>query len=448
MSSRRTKATANVPPVRRAVLVASLLALAAGGSAQAALVARSADDAVLALAQDGSPRVAYAANGELFLATRRRDGAWTRTRVGRLPAGTPRLAGLEIVARGRPYVLVEDADGRWLTLADRVGTRWRLRAAARGVPADAVLGPAGLELDRVGKPAVAYAFRLPDRKTFLRIVTGGNFRTIPITREGFPESATIPAAAPVLMPDGKLRVLETYSARGGGAILWRHAGTDWRGLFLSSSVGGTSPVGPVFARASGTAFAAAWTLAGPIPGELQARVAPRPDRPQSDVLHRRALVEGLALAPEGPVLAATEPVSGLGAGLLLGAGGAVELDGRLLGVEVAPDAFRHLLVVNAGGLSWYGAPAAPALRVSLDAAASADGAVQLSGTVTGVVEGTVTVYRELPGSPRTVAGTAALAADGSFALTDMPLQRPVFYRAVYEEPVSGIPYAALLRRAI
>ena len=74
--------------------------------------------------------------------------------------------------------------------------------------------------------------------------------------------------------------------------------------------------------------------------------------------------------------------------------------------------------------------------------------VQLSGKVSGAVDGTVTVYREVPGSQRVIAGVAPIAADGSFALVDLPAVRPVFYRAVYRDPASGIPYASLLRRPV
>ena len=432
----------------RRLVLACLVALATAGAADAAIVARSADDAALALTAAGSPRVAYVRGGELFFASPQRSGRWTSTRVGRLPAGTALVAGLKVDTRGRPFVLVQDEAGTWLRLADRVGRRWRLRRVVEDLPAGAVLGHAGLELDRAGKPAVAYAFRLPDRKTFLRLVTGGSFRTIPITREGFPESGIVPAAAPVRMPDGKLRVLETYSARGGGAILWRHTGVDWRGLFLSSSVGGSSPVGPVFARASGDAFAAAWTFAGPAPGELQARLAPRPDRPQTQVLHRRALVEALTLGPDGPALAATEPVAGLTAGLLLLSGRTFELDTGLIGLEAGPDGVSHLLFSNADGLAWYARPALPDVAVSLSAAGAPGGAVRLSGTVAGAVTGTVTLYRERPGSAREVASTAPIAADGSFTFTDVPPEGPLFYRAVYRDPLSGIPYASLLRRPV
>jgi hypothetical protein len=431
---------------RLAVLACLAFALCAG-AADAAIVARAADDAALALAPNGTPRIAYAAGGSLFLASARADGSFAAARIGRLPAGRPRVAGVEVDARGRSFVLVEDEGGTWLLLADRIRNRWRLRPVAGRLPTGAVLGAAGLELDRAARPTVGYAYRLPDRKTFLSLVGGGDFRTIPITREGFPESGTVPAAAPVRMPDGKIRVLETYSARGGGAILWRHAGTDWRGLFLASSIGGTSPVGPAFARADGERFAAAWTLAGPAPGELQARLATRLG-PQSDALHRRSVVEALTLAPEGPELASTEPVGDLAAGLVLAGGSAWEVDGRPLGLEAATDGARHLLLAGAEGLSWHRSPGPVAISVSLAATPSPDGSVALSGRVAGASGGTVELYREPGSGRRELAGTAMLAPDGSFSLADSPRARPLRYRAVYRDPLSGIPYASLLRAPV
>jgi hypothetical protein len=432
--------------MRRILLLLSLFVGVSAGTANAAVVARFADDAALALTPGGAPRVGYVDGHHLFLAWRRNDGRWLRTLIGRLPAGKPRVAGVAIDPGGRAFVLVQDEEGRWLRLAHRPNRLWRIRTVTEDLPPDAVLGHAGLTLDRTGRPAVAYAYRLPDRKTFLRLVAGGTFRTIPITREGFPESATVPAAAPVRMPDGTIRVLETYSARGGGAILWRYAGNDWRGLFLSSSVGGTSPVGPAFARAGTEGFAAAWTLAGPTPGELQVRVAPRPDRPQSDVLHRRALVEALALTQQGAEVAATESVSGLTAGLLIAPGGVSEFDGRLLGLEAAGFA-RHVLLSRRDGLHLYGPVVLQPISVSL-AAAPIDAGVRLSGSVAGATSRTVTLWRERPESPlREFLGRVAIAVDGSFALEVPPAVGPAFYRAVSLGP-QGLPHAALLRTPV
>ena len=450
MSSRDSEpGAATFSPVRRVVAFAcsSVLAVACAAVGDAAIVAPGADDAILALTPRGAPRVAYVSGSALFLASPRAGGRWRSVRIAALPSGRPRVAGLEVTDGGRAFVLVEDEEGRWLVLADRPRTRWRLRVVARELPAEAVLGPAGLTLDRVGKPAVAYAFRLPDRRTFLRLVTGGSFRTIAITLEGFPESGVVPAAAPVRMPDGTIRVLETYAARGGGAILWRYATGEWRGLFLSSSVGGTAPVGPVFAEAAGPAFAAAWTLAGPAAGEFQARLARRPDRPQAEILHRRARVEAVLLTAGDVLVAASESVAGLTAGLLLAAD-STELDGRILGAAASAGGVRHLLLANPDGLSWYSTPVLQALEVSLRGAAGPEGTVQLSGRVGGRISGRVEIYRERSGVARELVGTAPIAADGSFAAVDVPPTRPVLYRAVYRDELSGIPYASLLRTPV
>jgi hypothetical protein len=64
-----------------------------------------------------------------------------------------------------------------------------------------------------------------------------------------------------------------------------------------------------------------------------------------------------------------------------------------------------------------------------------------------VAKGSVTIYRERPGEHRRAIGRAALSG-GAFSFTDHPASRPVVYRAVYVEPASGIPFAALLRQAV
>jgi hypothetical protein len=57
----------------------------------------------------------------------------------------------------------------------------------------------------------------------------------------------------------------------------------------------------------------------------------------------------------------------------------------------------------------------------------------------------VELYRELGAGRREVAGTALLTPDGSFSFADRPSATPLRYRAVYRDPLSGIPYASLLR---
>jgi hypothetical protein len=86
--------------------------------------------------------------------------------------------------------------------------------------------------------------------------------------------------------------------------------------------------------------------------------------------------------------------------------------------------------------------------VNIDATANGAGSVLVSGRVRGAAGGTVTIYRERPGSARENAGSARLAADGSFSLADRPQARPLLYRAVYLDPATGIPFAALLRAPV
>ena len=45
---------------------------------------------------------------------------------------------------------------------------------------------------------------------------------------------------------------------------------------------------------------------------------------------------------------------------------------------------------------------------------------------------------------RELAGSAPLAADGSFTFMDTPSIGPFVYRAVYTDRVTGLPYATLL----
>ncbi len=84
----------------------------------------------------------------------------------------------------------------------------------------------------------------------------------------------------------------------------------------------------------------------------------------------------------------------------------------------------------------------------LAATDQADGSVRLSGRVLGYAGGRVTIYRERPGTARSLAGAATPARDGSFTFTDKHPLRPLLYRAVYAQPKTGVPYAALLRTPV
>jgi hypothetical protein len=68
----------------------------------------------------------------------------------------------------------------------------------------------------------------------------------------------------------------------------------------------------------------------------------------------------------------------------------------------------------------------------------------VTGTVEGAASGSVRIYRELPGAAPDLLGTAPLIG-GSYAFADRSPLEPLLYRAVYVDPRSGVPYAALLR---
>jgi hypothetical protein len=133
------------------------------------------------------------------------------------------------------------------------------------------------------------------------------------------------------------------------------------------------------------------------------------------------------------------------AGVLADANGPfTELDGRLDGYVRTSGGGRQLLLSTPSGLEWFESPTRPSLHVSLTA--SAEG---LAGRVDGVTSGVVQIYRESV-SGRTLAGTAELAPDGSFAFRNVAPASPTpyLYRAVYVDPATNIPYAALLRAPV
>jgi hypothetical protein len=84
------------------------------------------------------------------------------------------------------------------------------------------------------------------------------------------------------------------------------------------------------------------------------------------------------------------------------------------------------------------------VHVSLTADEQGNGTIALSGHVQGAHGGHVTIYREHAKARRETAGTVKLGAGGAFTLVDSARAHPVFYRAVYVDPATGIPYAKLL----
>ena len=412
-----------------------LAALALPGQAKAEIVVPARGPALLAVARDGAPRVAFVSGRDLVVARRGASG-WTFARVGRVPGTRLVLAGLVVDGRGRPSVLVEAADGAWLALA-RPGAKLRVVARPRK---GASFGPAGLTLDRAGRPAFAYALRLSSAKTWLRLVTfdaRGKLHVHGITKGGFPSSSQVPGAAPVLV-GGRLHVVETYTS---AAIDWGpKQGGGWEGQFLYASRIGT-PAGHVSAAADGPALWSSWTqLSGDAINVLLNLSA---STQQTEIVVDHGIFVSLLLDGGRPEVGAYDWAelgdSFVYAGVLADANGPfTELDGRLLGYASAPGGRRQLLLSTPSGLEWFESPSRPAVRVSL--------APDLTGSVAGASGGVVELYRETA-TTKTLASTAEVAADGSFTFDVVPPASPALYvyRALYVDPATQIPYASLLR---
>jgi hypothetical protein len=360
-----------------------------------------------------------------------------------VPGTRPVLAGLVVDGRLRTSVLVEAENGSWLALSSRGG---KLRIVARPRKKGDSFGPAGLTLDAAGRPAFAYALQRSSGKSWLRLVTTdarGRLRTHGITKGGFPSSAFVPGAAPVLV-GRRLHVVETYTD---AAIDWGpKAGGGWEGQFLFASREGT-PAGRVGALASSAGLWSAWSeVTGEGPSVLLTLSA---DTQTTETaldtgIFASLLVDG-GKAEVGAYDWATLGDTFVYAGVLADSDGPfTELDGRLDGYARTPSGGRQLLLSTPGGLEWFESPARPAIRVT----AAADGGT-LTGRVDGATSGTVEIYRETA-TGRTLAGETDLAPDGTFSFHDTPPLSPVpyVYRAVYVDPATQIPYASLVRTPI
>jgi hypothetical protein len=421
------------------------LAVAAGvlflpTAARAELVAPTKGDALLAVAPDGSPRVAYAA-GRNVVVGRRTAAGWKFVGIGQVPGTSPVLAGLVVDGRGRSSVLVEARQGGWLALAGGGG---KLRVVARPRKS-ASFGPAGLTLDAHGRPAFAYALRLRSAKTWLRLVTSdarGRLRTHGITKGGFPSSIFVPGAAPVLVRR-QLHVVETYTD---AAIDWGpKSGGGWEGQFLFASEDGT-PAGRVGALASSAGLWSAWTEMSA--ETLSVLLTLSADTQTTATALEHGIFVSLVVdggnAEVGAYDWATLGDTPVYAGVLADANGPfTELDGRLDGYVRARTGARQLLLSTPSGLEWFALPARPSIRVSV----TADATGLLQGRVDGASGGSVQVYRET-GTGRALVGTAELAGDGSFRFQDAAPASPTLYRAVYVDAATQLPYAALLRTPV
>ena len=103
---------------------------------------------------------------------------------------------------------------------------------------------------------------------------------------------------------------------------------------------------------------------------------------------------------------------------------------------------------GAAGLNWYRSPRRLTTRVTIEASDQGDGTVDVSGGVSGVGSGKVVLYRERPSEKRVAVATVNLSGGAFSFVDDAPVVRPILYRAVYTDPRTGIPYAALLREPI
>jgi hypothetical protein len=439
--------------VRRLALAAAVIAaLAAPGLAQAEFVPGStgAQDSLLAIRSDGSPLVAYvAADGSVALAARGADGTWT-TQAVPMPSlsARPAIVGLAQTSFGTA-LLAEPTNGSRLVLAEQRNGSWTSRVIANA-PVAGALGFGGLAIDLAGRPVVAYASLVSSRKSSLRLVrenAAGKLTSEAITKLGFPPSSDLPTVAPVVLPTGKVRIVEAYT---GATIEWSRGKTGkWIGQFIfANSLAQPAGVARAVPNPAGDAWST-WTELYPSAGESHVILAQNANANHTTILDTHAFVVGLANTTAGPEVAADDYVDLLGArtvyaGLVLSATGTpVELDGNLEGYAVEPGGGRQYLILDASGVSWYRSPTAPTASVTLSAAV--DGAsFVLTGRVTGAAAGaSVEIDRET-GQGQQLLTTLPLAADGTFSLTDLPPSRPLTYRAVYRD-ANGVPLAALVR---
>jgi hypothetical protein len=442
----------------RSASLAFALALVTAGGASAEVVARGVEDGLLALGAKSAPSVAYVRGSTLVVATRSPNGRWVEAKAATVASRSSVLA-FRVGAAG-PVALVESGDSRVLQLVRRKSVGWQTIRLAGGLPPAVRLGWPGLALDRSGLAVVAYtrwnASTLNSRLLLARVDRKGRVSSRPITALGFPKSLVPPPAAPVLF-GGAVHVIESYGYRGVlGTLEWFPQGRTWTGFGLDVGVG-DFPVGPVLAGISPSGVLhAAWTEALSSFDSLPVTLAARRKVASSRFVLDRAIATGLALPSSGPEVAANEWVGpdelGFSGGADLWAGtvvygkSIVELDGWLAGLVVVPGGGRDVLLGGPDGLRWFRTPRRMATRVTLEAADSG-AAVVLSGRVSGVGGGKVTIYRERPGERRRAVGRATISG-GSFSFSDRPSTRPLLYRAVYVDPSSGIPYAALLRNPV
>ena len=432
------------------------LALVAAGSASAELVARGVHDGMLALGPKGKPYVAYIRAGNVVVASRGPRG-WRAETADTVARGS-HVRAFEVGPAG-PIALVQSPDSRRLVVLRRGLLGWQAIPVVAHLPARAMLGWPGLALDARGNAVVAYArwnsANLLTQLVLARVDGQGRVRAERITLGGFPQSYLPPPAEPVVVGK-RVHVLESVGWRGSvDTFEWYPHRKTWIGLGVDVSRGDW-PLGPILAQRSraGVVYAA-WTESmlgyGFVPVTLASHAVPAVTV-RSEFVLDRALTTALTLAPSGPEVAANEWVASEDLGLegerdiwagVIRSAHRVELDGWIAGFASASNGGRDLVLDGPRGLSWFRSPTRLTTLVRIDAAAESDG-VRISGTVQGVAAGTVRLYRERPGAARQAIGSTAIT-NGTFAFVDPSPVQPLLYRAVYTDPKTKIPYAALLR---
>jgi len=440
-----------------AAFACTFLVVAAEASA-GEVVARGARDGILALNAKGTPSVAYVRGNNAFIATRVKTNRWRKVKMAPVPAGS-RVMAFAVGAKG-PVTLIQNSDARATFVLRARGSGWQTIRIAGGLASTIRLGWPGLALDRNGLPVIAYtrwnSVNLNTQLLLVRIDAGGRMRSQRITAEGFPKSYVPPPAAPVIVGK-RVHVVEPYGYGSVvGAFEWYPERNTWSGIGID--VGrGEFPLGRVLAGLGpGGTLYAAWTQTMYALDAAPVTLAERSRGATSEFILDRALTTGLALPASGAEVAANEWVEAreLGldgddtvwAGTIISRAGQLQVDGWIAGLALAPNGGRDVLLERAGAIEWFHSPRKLSTRLSIEATHSASG-VAVHGHVEGASSGKVTLYRERPGAARVVAATMQLNG-GSFSFLDESTSRPFLYRAVYTDPKTGIPYAALLSRPI
>lgn len=433
--------------------VACMGALVAAGTAQAEIAARNAVDGQLALNAKGTPSVAFVRGTRVTVATRAGKESWRAVTAASTTPGSKVMA-FKIGAAG-PVALVQSSDDRTLVLVRKRDNAWQTIRIANVGPTMA-LGWPGLALDAKGLPAVAYSrwssLNLNTQLQLVRVDARGKPSTQTISRGGFPRSTVPPSAAPVFV-GGRLHAVEAYGFDTvTGAFEWYPDGKTWTGLGIDVSRG-EFPVGPMLAGLGQGRLYAAWSISMAAFEATPVTLAERVTNASSEFILDRALTSALALPASGAEVAANQWVTadelGLGgdnvvwAGTIVRGEDAVELDGWIGGLAVAPNRGRDILLERGGNLEWYRSPSQLSTSVGIRAIPGRE-EIRIEGEVEGAAGGQVTIYRERLDGTREIAGTSQLSGR-SFSFDDATSTRPLLYRAVYTAPGTGIPYGALSR---